>query len=77
MSIEPDISFRLPFAVVGFFGLASGQRIRSDVTRTDGASQSVIHETSVICGESAPCGVVEVRRRAHIVLPDDSQPSSW
>jgi hypothetical protein len=44
------------FILTGFFGLLSGRRVRSEVTRSDGSSQTLYHVhyiTSVTCSTSS------------------------
>lgn len=65
------------FIIVGFVGLTSGRRVRSDVTRPDGTPLvlwHVIYDTCIICAQP-PSLPAELRKYSPIndvVYPDDT-----
>jgi hypothetical protein len=65
------------FIVVGFLGLTSGRRVRSDVTRPDGTPLvlwHVIYDTCLICSHppSLPAELRKYSPTGDTVLPDDT-----
>ena len=65
------------FIVVGFLGLTSGRRMRSDSTRPDGTPISVwhvIYDTCLICSHppSLPAELRKYSPSTDTILPDDT-----
>ena len=65
------------FIIVGFLGLTSGRRVRSDVTRPDGSPLvlwHVFYDTCIICSQppSLPAELRKYSPISDIVYPDDT-----